>query len=114
MGIARASTRWITPGRVLEVVYGSNSFQFAHAATWEARGVFAVSLDGNPRFKGYGGAMPCPIARELHDIFWTRIAPDLDAFDPVAWVDPVRLLKRAQSKAEERRRVKEDGMIVLF
>lgn len=72
-----------------------------------------MRLDGNPRHVGYGG-IGCPIAVELSDIFWRHVAPGLDAFDPVAWVDAPRLMKRAASKAEERRRVEEDGLIVLF
>lgn len=114
MGKARAATRWITPGGYHCVRYGDNAFLFAHPTFWEERGLFAVRLDGNPQMRGYGGVLRCPIAAELNDIFWRHVAPDLDAFDPVKWVDAPRLLKRMESKSKERRDIEENGLIPLF
>lgn len=114
MGKARASTRWIKPGFYHTVRYGDNAFIYAHPTFWQERDLFAVRLDGNPFHWGYGGVKRCPIAVELDAIFWEHVAPGLDAFDPVGWVDAPRLLKLASSRAEERRRVEEDGLIVLF
>lgn len=121
VGKARGATRWIKPGVYHCVRYGENAFLYAHPTFWEERRLFAVRLDGNPLHWGYGGVKQCPIAIELDAIFWEHVAPGLDAFDPVAWVDAPRLLahfkmreKVQAAQDEEDRKVAEEGLIVLF